>query len=149
MCIYLFFFFKQKTAYEMRISDWSSDVCSSDLEDYLLDNADLLDRYVERTRALWGPAWSGDDGLADTLAGGLGEGLLQSLESLLPTAARGKRLLVRSPSIGHLEVLPRLFPGVRAVVVVRDPRAVADSAVRSFGRLHRSTRPRSEEHTSE
>src|SRR3546814_9303823 len=29
--IWLFFFFKQKTAYEMRISDWSSDVCSSDL----------------------------------------------------------------------------------------------------------------------
>src|SRR3546814_294415 len=28
-----FFFFKQKTAYEMRISDWSSDVCSSDLQD--------------------------------------------------------------------------------------------------------------------
>src|SRR3546814_1331680 len=34
MCVWLcffFFFFKQKTAYEMRISDWSSDVCSSDL----------------------------------------------------------------------------------------------------------------------
>src|SRR3546814_18185266 len=30
-CIYFIFFFKQKTAYEMRISDWSSDVCSSDL----------------------------------------------------------------------------------------------------------------------
>src|SRR3546814_3756648 len=30
MC--LIFFFKQKTAYEMRISDWSSDVCSSDLQ---------------------------------------------------------------------------------------------------------------------
>src|SRR3546814_1144084 len=29
---FIFFFFKQKTAYEMRISDWSSDVCSSDLE---------------------------------------------------------------------------------------------------------------------
>src|SRR3546814_8052935 len=29
----VFFFFKQKTAYEMRISDWSSDVCSSDLDD--------------------------------------------------------------------------------------------------------------------
>src|SRR3546814_21093061 len=29
--LYSFFFFKQKTAYEMRISDWSSDVCSSDL----------------------------------------------------------------------------------------------------------------------
>src|SRR3546814_16707519 len=31
MIYLLFFFFKQKTAYEMRISDWSSDVCSSDL----------------------------------------------------------------------------------------------------------------------
>src|SRR3546814_4046568 len=30
-CDVYFFFFKQKTAYEMRISDWSSDVCSSDL----------------------------------------------------------------------------------------------------------------------
>src|SRR3546814_3933016 len=30
--VYVFFFFKQKTAYEMRISDWSSDVCSSDLD---------------------------------------------------------------------------------------------------------------------
>src|SRR3546814_4380796 len=30
-CSTFFFFFKQKTAYEMRISDWSSDVCSSDL----------------------------------------------------------------------------------------------------------------------
>src|SRR3546814_1089205 len=34
MCFFVvfFFFFKQKTAYEMRISDWSSDVCSSDLD---------------------------------------------------------------------------------------------------------------------
>src|SRR3546814_3625471 len=31
MCVVVFFFFKQKTAYEMRISGWSSDVCSSDL----------------------------------------------------------------------------------------------------------------------
>src|SRR3546814_9439665 len=39
----LIFFFKQKTAYEMRISDWSSDVCSSDLRDI----ADLLN-YLEK-----------------------------------------------------------------------------------------------------
>src|SRR3546814_9554841 len=31
--VFIVFFFKQKTAYEMRISDWSSDVCSSDLSD--------------------------------------------------------------------------------------------------------------------
>src|SRR3546814_10165226 len=35
-CFLLFVFFKQNTAYEMRISDWSSDVCSSDLKRGLL-----------------------------------------------------------------------------------------------------------------
>src|SRR3546814_7125703 len=35
MFLYVFLFFKQKTAYEMRISDWSSDVCSSDLSGVL------------------------------------------------------------------------------------------------------------------
>src|SRR3546814_2468032 len=34
-----FFFFKQKTAYEMRISDWSSDVCSSDLVGTMVQEA--------------------------------------------------------------------------------------------------------------
>src|SRR3546814_4293156 len=37
----LFFFFKQKTAYEMRISDWSSDVCSSDLHAALVIPAEI------------------------------------------------------------------------------------------------------------
>src|SRR3546814_3157049 len=40
----LFFFFKQKTAYEMRISDWSSDVCSSDLLSRYLEGGPLLER---------------------------------------------------------------------------------------------------------
>src|SRR3546814_6317136 len=35
-CFFFVFFFKQKTAYEMRISDWSSDVCSSDLDQGLM-----------------------------------------------------------------------------------------------------------------
>src|SRR3546814_9241295 len=37
MYFIFFFFFKQKTAYDMRISDWSSDVCSSDLVDDATD----------------------------------------------------------------------------------------------------------------
>src|SRR3546814_1425883 len=41
-----FFFFKRKTAYEMRISDWSSDVCSSDLKRVFL----MLDSLYERSR---------------------------------------------------------------------------------------------------
>src|SRR3546814_20030716 len=40
--IVFFFFFKQKTAYEMRISDWSSDVCSSDLENHPLERCGCL-----------------------------------------------------------------------------------------------------------
>src|SRR3546814_5018855 len=39
LAVMLFFFFKQKTAYEMRISDWSSDVCSSDLRADIVDGA--------------------------------------------------------------------------------------------------------------
>src|SRR3546814_9550885 len=39
--VYFVFFFKQKTAYEMRISDWSSDVCSSDLTRHLRHASDL------------------------------------------------------------------------------------------------------------
>src|SRR3546814_4495039 len=42
--MWLFFFFKQKTAYEMRISDWSSDVCSSDLVVDHFTDADVADR---------------------------------------------------------------------------------------------------------
>src|SRR3546814_4570320 len=42
MCVFGFFFFKQKTAYEMRISDWSSDVCSSDLAGPTVTKASLL-----------------------------------------------------------------------------------------------------------
>src|SRR3546814_3137689 len=58
-----FFFFKQKTAYEMRISDWSSDVCSSDLLEIHLArrNDPDLDREVgpstrrfDRRVRLWG-----------------------------------------------------------------------------------------------
>src|SRR3546814_3635473 len=49
-----FFFFKQKTAYEMRISDWSSDVCSSDLPGFaqlVLGGQDLLLNGLNRNRA--------------------------------------------------------------------------------------------------
>src|SRR3546814_1465778 len=61
-CLYVFlvcfFFFKQKTAYEMRISDWSSDVCSSDLRQPVVEESqvelarleDLRDPAVEVLR---------------------------------------------------------------------------------------------------
>src|SRR3546814_5038537 len=48
---FFFFFFKQKTAYEMRISDWSSDVCSSDLRAERIDR--LLELLALRARHLF------------------------------------------------------------------------------------------------
>src|SRR3546814_6396546 len=48
LSVWYFFFFKQKTAYEMRISDWSSDVCSSDLQRILEILARAADRGVPK-----------------------------------------------------------------------------------------------------
>src|SRR3546814_9852031 len=51
----MFFFFKQKTAYEMRISDWSSDVCSSDLlrvQMEIKENQTQLDFFKDQQETL-------------------------------------------------------------------------------------------------
>src|SRR3546814_3285264 len=61
MCC-LFFFFKQKTAYEMRISDWSSDVCSSDLQS--ASSTNLTTRSSAAARV---PAMKIDGGLGGDL----------------------------------------------------------------------------------
>src|SRR3546814_6202564 len=69
LCYIVFFFFKQKTAYDMRISDWSSDVCSSDL-----DHRGLHDRRIEQAARQDGEASLGQQRLAiaaDHLAVGL------------------------------------------------------------------------------
>src|SRR3546814_1139218 len=48
--LFLFFFFKQKTAYEVRISDWSSDVCSSDLG---FHDGKILKGYSQSSSSIW------------------------------------------------------------------------------------------------
>src|SRR3546814_8218956 len=56
LCFIFFFFFKQKTAYEMRISDWSSDVCSSDL--FIRERSAILAQAGENPEAVFNhPAW--------------------------------------------------------------------------------------------
>src|SRR3546814_4893275 len=57
--VVFFFFFKQKTAYEMRISDWSSDVCSSDLAARLHAARCSLPAGIRGT--WWGTSRSGGD----------------------------------------------------------------------------------------
>src|SRR3546814_3704557 len=61
MCDFVsFFFFKQKTAYEMRISDWSSDVCSSDLILFFKTSMDppaIIQPRVRRTQYSTKASW--------------------------------------------------------------------------------------------
>src|SRR3546814_17973879 len=68
VCLFVFFF-KQKTAYEMRISDWSSDVCSSDLRFGYDDGRAILkgitiDIPAGHTVAVVGPSGAGKSTLA-------------------------------------------------------------------------------------
>src|SRR3546814_8447752 len=57
----IFFFFKQKTAYEMRISDWSSDVCASDLPHQPSGCCQHVDPHGKRRPGSWlrsAPGWT-------------------------------------------------------------------------------------------
>src|SRR3546814_2983961 len=75
-----FFFFKQKTAYEIRISDWSSDVCSSDL--------DLHGELDNRTALVVGIGEMGDLMLRQLRAAGLVRVLLAGQSRHVEAAAR-------------------------------------------------------------
>src|SRR3546814_12263222 len=86
-----FFFFKQKTAYEMRISDWSSDVCSSDL--------------FRR-----GCAGGGDDDAAQRLALGVGA-LLGGFEFLRIGAGGSSIRTLNASLITNTAARSRMIPG--------------------------------------
>src|SRR3546814_16340509 len=71
LCCMFFFFFKQKTAYEMRISDWSSDVCSSDLLATRLQEGLSMAHHAEVDFALLDVNLAGEKSfpIADVLTG--------------------------------------------------------------------------------
>src|SRR3546814_2720394 len=129
-----FFFVKQKTAYELRISDWSSDVCSSDLKG------------------------RGETGLPTPsrepqgLRGGSGRGL-QNFLALLPVAGAQ---FVRLKRIGHAKRFLRVAALVETVhrhmldhIVRIDDEGGAISDAFILGDDAKRVGERSEEHTSE
>src|SRR3546814_10210340 len=99
--VLLFFFFKQKTAYEMRISDWSSDVCSSDL--------------LEPLGAQWTLDWGGGliwlalDGEVDTIRAAAETAGGQAMLVRAPEAIRGSvpAQHLRHPQVAALEARVR------------------------------------------
>src|SRR3546814_15454011 len=108
----IFCFFKQKTAYDMRISDWSSDVCSSDLIDGAVDEVRLL---LERE------AVAGRHGIAGCVA--------ERLALALPLGIEGEHLVAGlrqgagRPEVHVLRALDRAgrddHRGVRPGLAVR------------------------------
>src|SRR3546814_9012048 len=85
---FLFFFFEQKTAYEMRISDWSSDVCSSDLA-------------VRRDMRIDPPGIAGDRPLAEAYLAVRHRGSGRSLGGAEQLSANGPDLARELPVVGR------------------------------------------------
>src|SRR3546814_20803731 len=116
----IFFFFKQKTAYEMRISDWSSDVCSSDLTELwrrgrpnrrgdkgpspqfnaILD--ELLPTYLLRARILVGDCVDEIDAALESTRQTRS---FTSFESHTERELRGMRFLMEIELLQHLGLL--------------------------------------------
>src|SRR3546814_8992251 len=94
LCILFIFFFKQKTAYEMRISDWSSDVCSSDLliqasvsntaDKFSSEDLGGLTKEARNHRKVWQQLVNEDDATVSTLEGAVA----QAVARVSSTAAR-------------------------------------------------------------
>src|SRR3546814_5792744 len=114
----VFFFFKQKTAYEMRISDWSSDVCSSDLPPIAAGDE------LERARGDFLARFGNSDDDARTPAAMAGFERLAhygrvagAVESIVSAAVgQGHQMrndivgdLLRVNEMGHAELAPPFF----------------------------------------
>src|SRR3546814_19471601 len=80
-------FFKQKTAYEMRISDWSSDVCSSDLPNKLPDPGRIISVVTPASRAVSKPGSCGQTECSTQTCAVLGS--VSSLTSLCASTVSG------------------------------------------------------------
>src|SRR3546814_17723543 len=122
--MYCFFLFKQKTAYEMRISDWSSDVCSSDLVCNLIDGWVALYTLLEdgRRQIVQLVLPGGVFGMFGTLSGRATYGApapTGALVCCIPLAARNQ--LVRH-NLDLAVTLVRSFRPHRALALVPPPR---------------------------
>jgi hypothetical protein len=102
-------------------------------EDNLLRFSEHLEAYAREIRT--SNRLSPQD-TEDRLLRALGRGLLEHLRRLDEAVGDedGRTVVTKTPMMRGLPVLPRLLPDVPAVLLVRDPRAVVESAVRTFGR---------------
>src|SRR3546814_912723 len=124
MCGVVFFFFKQKTAYEMRISDWSSDVCSSDLLDrpYVREDGKLREaEWDEAFAAIAAKIKTSDGARIAAIAGDLADA-----ESML--ALKELMTALGSPHIDCRQDGAKLPAGPRAAYLTNSPIAGLETA---------------------
>src|SRR3546814_7964955 len=96
----IFFFFKQKTAYEMRISDWSSDVCSSDLP----AQVEALQRKLGRERA---------GGLVESAMARVAEAALQAgAKRIIVAGGETSGAVMAALGVKQLAIGQEIDPGV-------------------------------------
>jgi hypothetical protein len=119
-------------------------------ENYLTTHLELLARFANAVYSDYAPEWnvSGVVGDEDLLLADMGRGLIRYLNRQRAngkaiddrSAASAPRrdpdtrhLVVKTPSVKNLPLLPAVFPGARLILLVRDGRSVVESMVKSFG----------------
>ena len=101
-------------------------------EDFLLVHADLLAGYARSTYRHW-HHWVIAEGMEERLEDKLLQCLGDGLISFLTSRIRARRLLTKMPGVRNLEYFFKLFPHAHLLLLVRDGRAVAESAVKTAG----------------
>src|SRR3546814_5475439 len=113
------FLFKHKTAYDMRISDWSSDVCSSDLakarRQEVATEADFYGSIDGASKFVKGDAIAGLLILAVNIIGGL---ILGTVQHGLTMAEAGSNYILLAIGDGLVAQVPALMLSIAAAVIV-------------------------------
>lgn len=99
-------------------------------EDFFLDEAANLRSFVVHVGRRWHPRWGVD---SEQVSAELMQRFGTALSDFLTTGVDARTAVAKSPSVAGLEEASALFPEAKLIVLVRDGRSVAVSAMRSFG----------------
>jgi hypothetical protein len=105
------------------------------VEDCLLYLAHPLAQYVESVNAYWKQAWNIGPEDAALFYKSLGDGI----QAFLNANAQGKRVVTKTPTVENLDLFFKLFPDSPLLILVRDGRAVVESAGNTFEMSHEFT----------
>ena len=104
-------------------------------EDFLVAHSDLLAQYSDSVSRHWDEKWGIDQQVQADLEASLGRGLSRFVSE----RGKGSRLITKTPSVDNLDLFFRFFPDAHLLILVRDGRAITESAWRSFGARRETT----------